>query len=267
MITNIKEGLLMTKKVALVTGASQGIGKAIVERLVKDGFAVALVALNEAKLQQVADEINNNGGEALPLVADVANREEVFAAVEKTVEHFGDLNVIVNNAGLGPTTPIDSITPEQFEKVYGVNVAGVLWGIQAAHKAFKELGHGGKIINATSQVGVVGNPNLALYSGTKFAIRGITQVVAQDLATEDITVNAFAPGIVKTPMMYDIAHQVGQNAGESDEWGMETFAKNIAMKRLSEPEDVANVVSFLAGPDSNYVTGQTIIVDGGMQFH
>ena len=107
----------MTKKVALVTGASQGIGKAIVERLVKDGFAVALVALNEAKLQQVADEINNNGGEALPLVADVANREEVFAAVEKTVEHFGDLNVIVNNAGLGPTTPIDSITPEQFEKV------------------------------------------------------------------------------------------------------------------------------------------------------
>lgn len=267
MITNIKEGLLMTKKVALVTGASQGIGKAIVERLVKDGFAVALVALNEAKLQQVADEINNNGGEALPLVADVANREEVFAAVEKTVEHFGDLNVIVNNAGLGPTTPIDSITPEQFEKVYGVNVAGVLWGIQAAHKAFKELGHGGKIINATSQAGVVGNPNLALYSGTKFAIRGITQVVAQDLATEDITVNAFAPGIVKTPMMYDIAHQVGQNAGESDEWGMETFAKNIAMKRLSEPEDVANMVSFLAGPDSNYVTGQTIIVDGGMQFH
>lgn len=195
----------MTKKVALVTGASQGIGKAIVERLIKDGFAVALVALNEAKLQQVADEINNNGGEALPLVADVANREEVFAAVEKTVEHFGDLNVIVNNAGLGPTTPIDSITPEQFEKVYGVNVAGVLWGIQAAHKAFKELGHGGKIINATSQAGVVGNPNLALYSGTKFAIRGITQVVAQDLATEDITVNAFAPGIVKTPMMYDLS--------------------------------------------------------------
>ena len=89
----------------------------------------------------------------------------------------------------------------------------------------------------------------------------------EDLKRRDFTVNAFAPGIVKTPMMYDIAHQVGQNAGKSDEWGMETFAKNIAMKRLSEPEDVANVVSFLAGPDSNYVTGQTIIVDGGMQFH
>ena len=195
----------MSKKVALITGGSQGIGKAIAERLVKDGFAVSLVATNKEKLQKVADEINNNSGEALPIVADVADRDEVFAAVEKTVNHFGEFNVIVNNAGLGPTTPIDTITPEQFEKVYGVNVAGVLWGIQAAHKAFKDLGHGGKIINATSQAGVVGNPNLALYSGTKFAIRGITQVVAQDLATEGITVNAFAPGIVKTPMMYDIA--------------------------------------------------------------
>lgn len=146
-------------------------------------------------------------------------------------------------------------------------LGGVLWGIQAAHQAFNKLGHGGKIINATSQAGVVGNPNLALYSGTKFAIRGITQVAARDLADEGITVNAYAPGIVKTPMMFDIAHQVGKNAGKSDEWGMQTFAKNIALKRLSEPEDVANAVGFLAGPDSNYITGQTIIVDGGMQFH
>lgn len=257
----------MAKRVALVTGGSQGIGKAIAERLVNDGFSVALVALEENKLQETAKELEEKGGEALPIVADVSDRDAVFAAVKKTVDHFGDLNVVVNNAGLGPTTPIDTITPEQFEKVYGVNVGGVLWGIQAAHQAFNKLGHGGKIINATSQAGVVGNPNLALYSGTKFAIRGITQVAARDLADEGITVNAYAPGIVKTPMMFDIAHQVGKNAGKSDGWGMQTFAKNIALKRLSEPEDVANAVGFLAGPDSNYITGQTIIVDGGMQFH
>lgn len=257
----------MTKKVALVTGGSQGIGKAIAERLVKDGFAVALVALEQDKLDAVAKELEDRGGEALPIVADVSDRDAIFNAVKTTVAHFGDLNVVVNNAGLGPTTPIDTITPEQFQKVYAVNVGGVLWGTQAAHKAFKDLGHGGKIINATSQAGVVGNPNLALYSGTKFAIRGITQTTARDLADEGITVNAYAPGIVKTPMMYDIAHKVGQNAGKSDELGMQTFAKNITLKRLSEPEDVANVVSFLAGPDSNYITGQTIIVDGGMQFH
>ena len=257
----------MAKKVAIVTGGSQGIGKAIAERLVHDGFAVTLVALEKDKLDETAKELKDKGGEALPIVADVSDRDAVFAAVGQTIDHFGDLNVMVNNAGLGPTTPIDTITPEQFRKVYGVNVGGVLWGIQAAHQAFKKLGHGGKIINASSQAGVVGNPNLSLYSGTKFAIRGITQVAARDLADEGITVNAYAPGIVKTPMMYDIAHQVGKNAGKSDEWGMQTFAKDIALKRLSEPEDVANAVGFLAGPDSNYITGQTIIVDGGMQFH
>lgn len=106
-----------------------------------------------------------------------------------------------------------------------------------------------------------------LYCSTKFAIRGITQVAARELASEGILVNAYAPGIVKTPMMMDIAHQVAVNAGKDDEWGMGTFSKDIALGRLSEPSDVAAAVSFLAGPDSDYITGQTIEVDGGMQFH
>ena len=118
----------MAKRVALVTGGSQGIGKAIAERLVNDGFSVALVALEENKLQETAKELEEKGGEALPIVADVSDRDAVFAAVKKTVDHFGDLNVVVNNAGLGPTTPIDTITPEQFEKVYGVNVGGCSLG-------------------------------------------------------------------------------------------------------------------------------------------
>ncbi len=112
----------------------------------------------------------------------------------------------------------------------------------------------------------MGNPNLMLYSSSKFAVRGMTQIAARDLADYGITVNAYAPGIVKTPMMMDIAHQVGANAGKDDEWGMQTFSKDIALKRLSEPEDVSAVVSFLASDDANYITGQTIIVDGGMQF-
>lgn len=254
-------------KVALVTGAGQGIRAAIATRLANDGFAVAVADMNTETANKVAKKINSNGGRALPIVVNVAERDNVFEAVRTTIQELGGLDVLVNNAGLGPTTPIDTITPEQFDKVYHVNVGGVLWGIQAATEAFKKLGHGGKIINATSQAGVVGNPNLALYSGTKFAVRGITQVAARDLADFGITVNAYAPGIVRTPMMMDIAHEVGQNAGKDDEWGMQQFAKDITLKRLSEPEDVAAAVSFLAGPDSNYVTGQTIIVDGGMQFH
>ena len=208
----------------------------------------------------------DRGQTAIAVEVDVANRDDVFKAVSQVSDQLGGFDVLVNNAGLGPTTPIETITPEQFDKVYHVNVAGPLWGIQAAVAQFEKLNHGGKIINATSQAGVVGNPNLALYSGTKFAVRGITQVAARDLADKGITVNAYAPGIVKTPMMMDIAHQVGQNAGKDDEWGMQQFAKDITLKRLSEPEDVAAAVAFLAGPDSNYVTGQTIIVDGGMQF-
>lgn len=254
-------------KVALVTGAGQEIGAAIATRLANDGFAVAVADMNTETANKVAEKINSNGGRALPIVVNVAERDNVFGAVRTTIQELGGLDVLVNNAGLGPTTPINTITPEQFDKVYHVNVGGVLWGIQAATEAFKKLGHGGKIINATSQAGVVGNPNLALYSGTKFAVRGITQVAARDLADFGITVNAYAPGIVRTPMMMDIAHEVGQNAGKDDEWGMQQFAKDITLKRLSEPEDVAAAVSFLAGPDSNYVTGQTIIVDGGMQFH
>lgn len=262
-VTNSKK----SSKVAMVTGGGQGIGEAICKRLVKDGFSVSVADLNEENASKVAKAINQDGGIAIAIHVDVADRESVFAAVEETSTRLGGFDVIVNNAGVGPITPIDTITPEQFDNVYRINVAGVLWGIQAAHKKFKELGHGGKIINATSQAGVVGNPGLALYCGTKFAIRGITQVAARDLAEQGITANAYAPGIVKTPMMFGIAHDVGQQAGKSDDWGMQTFSKNVALGRLSEPEDVAAGVSFLAGPDSNYMTGQTLIVDGGMQFH
>ncbi|MCI1935509.1 MAG: (S)-acetoin forming diacetyl reductase [Bifidobacteriaceae bacterium] len=256
----------MAKEVAFITGAAQGIGEAVARRLAKDGFAVAVADLNLEKAQEVATSIEADDGTAIAVQVDVSKKEEVEKAVNEAAEKLGDFNVIVNNAGLAPTTPIGSVTPEMFEKVYGVNVAGTIWGIQAATAKFRELGHGGKIISATSQAGVVGNPNLLLYSSTKFAIRGLTQVAARDLASEGITANAYAPGIVKTPMMMDIAHQVGKNAGKSDEWGMSTFSKDIALGRLSEPEDVAAGISFLAGHDSDYMTGQTLIIDGGMQF-
>lgn len=257
----------MAQEVAFVTGAAQGIGEAVARRLSADGFAVAIADLNLEKAQEVADSLNQNGGRAIAVKVDVSDQKAVSEAVASAADQLGDLNVIVNNAGVAPTTPIETITPEMFDKVYHINVAGIIWGMQAATEQFRKRGHGGKIINAASQAGVVGNPNLMLYSSTKFAIRGLTQVAARDLAKEGITANAFAPGIVKTPMMMDIAHQVGVNAGKDDEWGMSTFSKDITLGRLSEPEEVAAGISFLAGHDSDYMTGQTLIIDGGMQFH
>ncbi|MFP1946771.1 (S)-acetoin forming diacetyl reductase [Lonsdalea quercina] len=253
-------------KVALVTGAGQGIGESIALRLVKDGFAVAIVDYNGDSARAVAQRINEAGGQAIAVTADVSNRDQVFAAVETAKQQLGGFDVIVNNAGIAPSTPIEEITPEIVDKVYNINLKGVIWGIQAAVKAFKELGHGGKIINACSQAGHIGNPELAVYSSSKFAVRGLTQTAARDLAPLGITVNGFCPGIVKTPMWDEIDRQISEAAGKPKGYGTEQFAKRITLGRLSEPEDVAACVSYLASPDSNYMTGQSLLIDGGMVF-
>jgi meso-butanediol dehydrogenase/(S,S)-butanediol dehydrogenase/diacetyl reductase len=256
----------MNSKVALVTGSGQGIGKAIALRLAKDGFAVSVVDYNIETARQVAEEINRQGGKAIAIQTDVSDRDQVFAAVDQTQQQLGGFDVIVNNAGVAPTTLIEDITPEIVDKVYNINVKGVIWGIQAAVKAFKALGHGGKIINASSQAGHVGNPELAVYSSSKFAVRGLTQTAARDLAPLGITVNAYCPGIVKTPMWEEIDRQISTAAGQPLGYGTAEFAKRITLGRLSEPEDVANCVAFLAGPDSDYMTGQALLIDGGMVF-
>ncbi|WP_333715518.1 MULTISPECIES: (S)-acetoin forming diacetyl reductase [Pantoea] len=257
----------MKTRVALVTGAGQGIGAAIARRLAQDGFAVAVSDYNAQTAQQVADQIVSAGGNAIALQADVAQREQVFRAVEEARQRLGGFDVIVNNAGVAPSTPIAEITEEVVDKVYNINVKGVIWGIQAAVQAFAAEGHGGKIINACSQAGHTGNPELAVYSSSKFAVRGLTQTAARDLASAGITVNAFCPGIVKTPMWEAIDRQISAAAGQPEGYGTQEFAKRITLGRLSEPEDVAACVAFLAGPDSDYMTGQSLLIDGGMVFN
>ncbi|OIX90570.1 (S)-acetoin forming diacetyl reductase [Pantoea sp. Ae16] len=257
----------MKTRVALVTGAGQGIGAAIARRLAQDGFAVAVSDYNAQTAQQVADQIVSAGGNAIALQADVAQRKQVFGAVEEARQRLGGFDVIVNNAGVAPSTPIAEITEEVVDKVYNINVKGVIWGIQAAVQAFAAEGHGGKIINACSQAGHTGNPELAVYSSSKFAVRGLTQTAARDLAAAGITVNAFCPGIVKTPMWEAIDRQISAAAGQPKGYGTQEFAKRITLGRLSEPEDVAACVAFLAGPDSDYMTGQSLLIDGGMVFN
>ena len=257
----------MKNKVAFVTGAGQGIGAAIALRLAKDGFAVAVADYNADTAQQVAGTITRAGGKAVALQVAVARRDRVFAAVEEARRALGGFDVIVNTAGVAPSTPIADITEEVIDKVYNVNVKGVIWGMQAAIQAFAAESHGGKIINACSQAGHVGNPELAVYSSSKFAVRGLTQTAAKDLAAAGITVNAFCPGIVKTPMWEAIDKQISEAAGEPAGYGTREFAKRITLGRLSEPEDVAACVSFLAGPDSDYMTGQSLLIDGGMVFN
>jgi meso-butanediol dehydrogenase/(S,S)-butanediol dehydrogenase/diacetyl reductase len=254
-------------KVAFITGAAQGIGEAIALRLAEDGFSVACADMNVDLASQVANRIQANGGKACAIAVDVSDRDSVFKAVDQAVERLGGLDVVINNAGVAPIQTIDEVTVEIYRRTFDINVGGVLWGIQAAAQTFKKLGHGGKIISACSQAGQVGNPSLAVYCGTKFAVRGITQSSARDLAQFGITVNAFCPGIVNTPMMRKVAVELGEANGQSAEWGMQQFAKNITLQRVSEPSEVAACVSFLSGPDSDYMTGQAVIIDGGMVFN
>jgi meso-butanediol dehydrogenase/(S,S)-butanediol dehydrogenase/diacetyl reductase len=254
-------------KVALITGGGQGIGQAIAERLHADGFRVAIADLNIDSAEQVAKKLGGKAGGAIAIQVDVADRASVFEAVDHAMTELDGFDVIINNAGVAPPSPIEEITPESIQKLFSINFNGVVWGTQAATQAFKKLGHGGKIISAASQAGHVGNPGIALYSATKFAVRGFTQTAARDLAKYGITVNTYAPGIVRTPLMEDLAKKTAKAAGKPEAWGWEQFTKGIALGRLSEPSEVAGIVSFLAGPDSNYITGQSILVDGGMVFN
>ena len=254
-------------KVALITGGGQGIGQAIAERLHADGFRVAIADRNVEAAEKVAASLGGKSAGAIALRVDVAERDSVFAAVEQATQELGGFDVIVNNAGIAPPSPIEEITPDSIEKLFAINFNGVVWGTQAATRTFKALGHGGRIISAASQAGHVGNPGIALYSATKFAVRGFTQTAARDLAKDGITVNTYAPGIVRTPLMEELAKKTADAAGKPESWGWEQFTRGITLERVSEPAEVAGVVSFLAGPDAGYITGQSILVDGGMVFN
>lgn len=262
------ENMDVQNKVALVTGAGQGIGRGIALRLARDGFNVAVADLGsqQEKGEAVAAEIRAIGSKAVFIAADVGRREDVVDAVEAAAQQLDGFDVIVNNAGIAQVRPVLEITEEDLEQVFRINLNSVIWGIQAATAKFDELQHGGRIISAASIAAVKGFPILGAYSASKFAVRGITQAAAQELAPKGITVNAYAPGIVGTGMWDLIDRELGKINGKAIGQNLSENVNAIALGRIETPDDVAKVVSFFAGPDSDYVTGQTLIVDGGILY-
>lgn len=253
-------------KIALVTGAGQGIGRAIALRLAADGANVAIVDIKSDKMEQVADEVRKAGRKATTFKADVTKREDVFAAVDHAEKELGGFDIMVNNAGIASIQPISEVTPEELDKTLKVNIAGVLWGIQAAANKFKDRKQGGKIINASSIAGHEGFPLLGLYSATKFAVRALTQTAAKEFASSGITVNAYCPGVVGTDMWVEIDRRMAEITGAKVGENYKKFVGGIALGRAQTPEDVAAFVSYLAGPDSNYMTGQAPMIDGGLVY-
>jgi meso-butanediol dehydrogenase/(S,S)-butanediol dehydrogenase/diacetyl reductase len=253
-------------KIALVTGAGQGIGRAIALRLANDGAHVAIVDLSDEKMRAVADEIRKTGRKATTFKADVSDRSHVYAAVNHAEKELGGFDIIVNNAGIAQVKAIAEVEPGEVDQIFKINVNGVLWGIQAAAKKFKERGQKGKIISACSIAGHDGFELLGVYSATKFAVRALTQAAAKEYATDGITVNAYCPGIVGTDMWVTIDKRMAEITGAEIGATYKKYVEGIALGRAQTPEDVAGLVSYLAGPDSDYMTGQAPLIDGGLVY-
>lgn len=257
------------QRVAIVTGAARGIGRGIAVKLAEDGFDVAVADLESQRdeAQETLKQIEAAGRRAFFRPTDVSEREQVFGLVDDTVDELGTLDVMVNNAGICQVVPFMEITPEQLEQIVHINLFSVVFGIQAAANKFGELGkEKGKIISASSIAGFEGFPILGAYSSTKFGVRALTQVAAKELAPRNITVNGYAPGIVDTPMWTYIDAEMGKINGKPVGQNFADMVDTIALGRCEVPRDVAGAVSFLASDNADYVTGQTIIVDGGMQY-
>jgi len=254
--------LRLSGKIAFVTGGGQGIGRAIVLRLARDGADVAIADLNLSTAQEVASEVEALGRKALALQVDVSDREAVRNCVDSVINELGSIDILVNNAGVGLFNNIFDIDEHELDIQFAVNVKGVFFAMQAVaeHMAKK---NSGKIINIASQAGRRGEPYALSYCMSKAAVISITQSAALALAPYKINVNAVAPGVVDTPFWEKVdkifARLQNLPEGEPKRRAVEA----IPLGRIEQPEDVANVVAFLASSDSDYMTGQTVNVDGG----
>ncbi len=253
-------------KVALVTGGGQGIGRAIALRLASDGADVAIADLDEENANAVAEEVRGHGRRTVVTTTDVSDRDQVLAAVDTAAAELGGFDVMINNAGIAQVKPVEDVRPDDLELIQRINVGGVMWGIQAAAAKLRELDHGGKIINASSISGHEGDPMLSAYSATKFGVRALTQAAARELAPFGITVNAYCPGIVGTGMWDEIDEKLSEYNGAPRGENFKRYVEGIALGRAETPEDVASFVSYLAGPDSDYMTGQAPMIDGGIRY-
>ncbi len=244
---------MLKGKVALVTGASRGIGKAIAIELARQGVHVAVnFAGNAQKAEEVVAEVQSLGVQALAIKADVANSEEVIAMVKQTIEAFGSLDILVNNAGITRDGLIMRMKEEDWDAVINTNLKGVFNCTKAVTRQMMKQRYG-RIVNISSVVGVLGNAGQANYVAAKAGVIGLTKTLARELANRNITVNAVAPGFIETDMTDELPDEIKQE-----------LLKQIPLGKLGKAEDIASVVRFLVSEDANYMTGQTLHVDGGM---
>ena len=248
----MEEGLKLTGKVALVTGAAQGIGRAIGLLLARNGADIVVSDINFEKAEETAKEIRAIGPKAMALKVDVSNLSDVERMVEGILEKLAKIDILVNNAGITRDKLILRMTEEDWDAVLGVNLKGTFNCTKAVIRHMTKQ-RSGKIVNIASVVGEMGNAGQANYSASKAGVIGLTKTIAREYAQRGINVNAIAPGYIETPMTEALPGKA-----------KEELKKLIPMERLGKPEDVAEAVLFLVSEESNYITGQVLNVNGGI---
>ena len=240
-------------KTALVTGSGRGLGKSIALKLAKMGANIVLNDIESSdSVDATAEEFKAAGYNVAVTKGDVRSEEDVKKMVKTAVDSFGSLDILINNAGITKDKPMLMMSGEDWDAVLDINLKGAFLCTKAAAKVMIKQ-KSGKIVNIASVAGQYGNPGQANYSASKAGLIGLTKTTAKELAPRGITCNAVAPGLIESKMTEVLPEEIKQN-----------YLKNIALGRFGTPEDVANVVGFLASEDSNYVTGQIIDIDGGL---
>lgn len=242
----------LENKVAIVTGASRGIGKSIAEELARAGAKIICVSRSEEAIKAVANNINKNGGVAASIACDIANLNQFQELVKTVVEQFGSVDILINNAGVTKDNLIMRMSEEDWNNVIDTNLKGAFNGIKAVTRQMMKQ-RSGRIINISSVVGLTGNAGQANYSASKAGLIGLTKATAKELASRGITANCIAPGYIETDMTDQLSDDIKAK-----------MIENIPLGRIGQGKDIAHAVCFLVSDEAGYITGQTITVDGGM---
>ena len=254
-------------QVAAVTGAGRGIGRAVALRLAREGAAVVVADIDESNAAKVAEEIVAQGGQAIAVKVDVSNKGAADEMVRRAVSHFGRLDILVNNAGIGVIVPLLDADEETWDRVMDVNAKGVLLCSQAAARQMIQQGHGGRIINNVSGAGKIAPGKdlpLGVYAASKHAALALTKQLGLELSSYQILVTAVCAGIVDTEMWDLIDRDSARLRGKPVGSVKEEAVDGVPLGRIQQPEDVANVVAFLASTDASYITAQSFNVCGGL---
>jgi NAD(P)-dependent dehydrogenase (short-subunit alcohol dehydrogenase family) len=256
--------MVLLDKVAFITGAGAGIGRGIAKKLAKEGASVVVSDVDEEKAITISDEINSERGDSMAVKMDVTSTDQIIAAIRSTLDNFGKIDILINNAGVSSFAPILDMTEKDWDFNINVNAKGVYLCTQPVLKQMISQGNGGRIICISSLAGKFGNMYYSHYAASKWAVIGFVKSIAMEVARYQITVNAVCPGRVETSMEKREIIWEAEYLQKSKEAIQKAYLDSIPLGRLETPDDVAKLVAFLASDEADYLTGEAIEVTGGM---